>query len=166
MNTNITYTATEIRFYKPESFNMPVMILKNDSGREVGYLAPFRNYAFQVSATFDGCGDLGSSKVIGLQNVIRSNGGGHGPSNLNWEETTWELLKGQACIALMQFASRDHAYINLNSAGYFGNQQASNGEKVWCNNLMDLFILEVVHYLNPTTRLNKLNEYLESLKAE
>lgn len=58
---------TSIRYYKGY---MPIGILTNSKGREVGYLSPFRGYSFQVSADFEGHGDFGSTQVFGLNNLL------------------------------------------------------------------------------------------------
>ena len=64
-------TFGELRMY--ENF-MPVLEIKvND--KVVGYLSPFRGSRFQVSGTFDGQGDYGSSEVVGLKNAILKNTG-------------------------------------------------------------------------------------------
>lgn len=138
----------EIKFYN-ENIKMPIGILTDENGEEVGYLSPFRNYCFQVSGTFDGQMDLGSSKVIGLGNVwnakkSRSEIGYQ--TNLNWYDTKKELLKGQAALAIMSFENYfggEYKFISSN----FGEKKLSNGETVWVNDDLDWFIEEVAIYL-------------------
>lgn len=139
-------TMNEIQFTNSK---MPIGILVDkESGDEIGFLSPFRSYKFQVSGTFDGQWDLGSSKVIGLGNVWHANksrGDGIGyQSNLTWFETKKELLKGQAALAIMGFEkSRDYQFVS----SHFGETKLSNGETVWVNNDLDYFIEEVAIYL-------------------
>ena len=138
-------TMKEIRFYGVR--NMPIGVLTDEEGNEVGFLSPFRNYKFQVSATFEGSRDLGSSKVIGLGNVWHANksrGDGIGyQSNLTWFDTKKELLKGQAALAILDFERHDYKV----SLGCFGKKVLSNGEEVWVDNDLDWFIEEVAIYL-------------------
>ena len=101
-----------------------------------GYLAPFRQYCFQVSGTKEGSGDYGSSEVIGLKHCkVSTLGEGVGfQSNNSPEEVTKELLLGQAVIAVVQYA----AY-NSNLKPFVGN--------VINNGKMSDFIDEVYNYL-------------------
>ena len=46
----------------------PVLVLSN--GEKEIFLGPFRLYKFQVSETFEGNWDLGSSQVVGLGNIL------------------------------------------------------------------------------------------------
>ena len=129
--------------------NMPVAVLEDSQGVAIGYLTPFRGYSFQVSGSLDGAGDLGSSQVIGLGNVLHVKKGEEGSqllkrSNLNWDETNRDLLKGQAALALLDFIRSEYIYVRSGSGEY----TTSYSEKVWCNDILDFFIIEVVHYLN------------------
>ena len=104
-------TFGELRMY--ENF-MPVLEIKVN-GKVVGYLAPFRGYRFQVSGTFDGDGDYGSSEVVGLKNAIlkstgTSNNSLYYRSNCNAHDTSIEMLLGLATIALAKFC-RNRNYI-------------------------------------------------------
>ena len=104
-------TFGELRMY--ENF-MPVLEIKvND--KVVGYLSPFRGYRFQVSGTFDGEGDYGSSEVIGLKNAILKSTGTSDDSlyyrsNCNAHDTSIEMLLGLATIAVAKFC-RNRNYI-------------------------------------------------------
>ena len=104
-------TFGELRMY--ENF-MPVLEIKvND--KVVGYLAPFRGYRFQVSGTFDGEGDYGSSEVVGLKNAILKSTGTSDESlyyrsNCNTHDTSIEMLLGLATIAVAKFC-RNRNYI-------------------------------------------------------
>ena len=84
-----------------------------DEGEKIrrGFLSPFRKYCFQVSGTVNGSGDFGASEVIGLKNIkIEELGYGFGhESNHNPEGVTKELFRGQAVIALAQFAAMNQA---------------------------------------------------------
>lgn len=139
-------TMKEIRFFGFR--RMPIAVLADDEGNEVAFLSPFRNYKFQVSATFEGDRDIGSSKVIGLGNVWSANksrGEGIGyQSNLTWFDTKKELLKGQAALALLDFERRHDYKVSL---GHFGKVKLSNDEEVWVNDFLDYFIEEVAIYL-------------------
>lgn len=138
-------TMKEIRFYGFRK--MPIGVFVDEEGNEVAFLSPFRNYKFQVSATFDGDRDMGSSKVIGLGNIWSANksrGDGIGyQSNLTWFDTKKELLKGQAALALLDFERHDYKV----SLGHFGKVKLSNDEEVWVDNDLDYFIEEVAIYL-------------------
>ena len=138
-------TMKEIRFYGFR--NMPIAVLIDENGNEVGYLSPFRNYKFQVSGTFEGDRDIGSSKVVGLGNIWNANksrGDGIGyQSNLTWFDTKKELLKGQAALALLDFERHDYKV----SLGSFREIKLSNDETVWVDNDLDWFIEEVAIYL-------------------
>ena len=97
-------TFGELKMY--ENF-MPVLEIKvND--KVVGYLSPFRGYRFQVSGTFDGEGDYGSSEVVGLKNAILKNTGTSDDSlyyrsNCKAHDTSIEMLLGLATIAVAKF---------------------------------------------------------------
>ena len=61
-------TITDTNNLKPyeigfDEFGMPVMCVTLKDGK-LGYITPFRDYKFQVSATPDGQWDLGSSDVV------------------------------------------------------------------------------------------------------
>lgn len=135
---------TELNF---TNTGMPVATIEYNNG-DKAYLTPFRAYKFQVSRTFEGQCDLGSSQVIGLGNVIngfeRSNFTGPAfCSNLDSNETIKELLKGQALIAMVK-ADRNHEGIDI---GDFEKVILSNGKEVFVNDTLDEFIEEVYIYL-------------------
>ena len=144
MENNIYFG--KINFYGTSK--MPIIELCIDD-KTVGYLSPFRGYKFQVSGTLEGQRDIGSSQVIGLGNVWNSRRDETNnklvSSNLSWEETRKELLKGQAMIALFQFQSFKKALIKF---AKFGKKTLSNGEEVWVNDDLDYFIKEVAIWLN------------------
>ena len=62
--TNLTSVKT-IEIMVAEG-GMPMLKLKGEGGRSLGYLTPFRGYCFQVSFTAEGNGDKGSTSVVGL----------------------------------------------------------------------------------------------------
>lgn len=160
------YICKEIMFHE---CGMPILVIENTvatSDRkgnpyyDKGYLSPFRKYCFQVSSDVEGNGDMGSSKVIGLNNVLNLKVENHEVVRPDQFEMNFNLLKGQALVAIMDFVRNEGVDIKNN---VFGSVQLSNGEKVWINSILDQFIYEVIHYLKPSERLNKLEEYLESL---
>lgn len=98
-------TFGELRMYELH----PVLEIKvND--KVVGYLAPFRGYRFQVSGTFDGEDDYGSSEVVGLKNAILKSTGTSDDSLHYAHDTSIEMLLGLATIALAKFC-RNRNYI-------------------------------------------------------
>ena len=135
-----------IKFGEMELVNgipvMEVFIKSSDDDKILtkGYLAPFRQYCFQVSGTKDGSGDHGSSDVIGLKHcMIPTLGEGIGfQSNNSPEGVTKELLLGQAAIAVVQYA----AY-NINFEPVVGNITGRLHE----GKQMRDFIDEVYNYL-------------------
>ncbi|MCM1213984.1 MAG: hypothetical protein NC548_05640 [Lachnospiraceae bacterium] len=155
-----TISISEIRFYEDSRDKIPVAILVDETGKAVGYLAPFRAYAFQVSSTFEGTGCLGSSEVFGLKNVIHSASGSviKNPenrkgyqSNMSWTETTEMLLRGAALIAIQDFAERNDAAIQLSDGKYDENRVLSNGRYLrnFLPSKLDQFIMETINWLAP-----------------
>lgn len=71
------------------------------------YLSPFRGYRFQVSGTFDGHGDYGSTEVVGLGNVLHAKftrvDGFSGKSNLPADKMGREMLLWGMSYAVMKF---------------------------------------------------------------
>ena len=95
---------TSIRYYKGY---MPIGILTNSRGVEVGYLSPFRAYSFQVSSTFEGQGCEGASQVFGLNNLLDGRLGternlGY-QSNLRMDTVKVYLLEQAAMDAIRSF---------------------------------------------------------------
>jgi hypothetical protein len=145
-----TATISEIRRHE---CGMPIAVLVNENGDEIGFLSPFRGYSFQVSGDFEGHGDMGSSRVIGLANVLTAELPKQiAPSNLYWEETKKELLKGQAMLALYNFGKYAGVTVDTYTSELSGNKVLSDGRKVWCNDALDLFIEEVCIYVASTIR--------------
>lgn len=144
MENNIYFG--KINFYGTSK--MPIIELCIDD-KTVGYLSPFRGYSFQVSETLNGHRDMGSSQVIGLGNIWKSRRDETNnklvSSNLSWDETKKEILKGQAMIALSQFQTLKKALIKY---GRFGKKILSTEEEVWVNDDLDYFIEEVAIWLN------------------
>ena len=65
----------KLEFAHVEEKRIPVMsitITDEDGNNKIGYLSPFRGYAFQVSYTKDGSGSYNASPVIGFGNVIKA----------------------------------------------------------------------------------------------
>lgn len=129
--------------------NMPIATIEYNDG-SVGYLSPFRAYKFQVSKTFDGQYDMGSSEVVGLRNIVEgfdfpnknSNYTGYA-SNVNLIGFVKEMLKGQAMLALMKSNRKGEPF----DMGKFDRVELSNGESVFINNDLDEYIEEVYIYL-------------------
>ena len=99
-------TLSSIRYYKGY---MPIGILTNSKGMEVGYLSPFRGYSFQVSATFEGHSDLGSTQVFGLNNLLDARFGterniGY-QSNLRMDSVKLYMLELAAKEAVNKFCA-------------------------------------------------------------
>lgn len=149
MNTNAnnidttmrTITLGEIQYYNE---TMPVIeVLVND--KVMGYLSPFRKYAFQVSKTFEGEWDLGSTRVFGLNNLMNCtiDESKCGPSNLNWVdgEAQEYLLQCAALMALQKF-SKGKMAINLGKTIWDDPEDG----KCYENNLAR-YISRVVKYL-------------------
>lgn len=103
MKTNNMYYAKGIKFTEGR---MPILVLTN-SEKNI-YLSPFRGYKFQVSNSFDGDWDLGSSRVVGLGNIIsetlRMKGGVYSSnlSKVNTEKYIFELMAKEAIEEAMR----------------------------------------------------------------
>lgn len=98
-----TITLSSIRYNR----NRPVGILTDESGREVGYLSPFRGYSFQVSETFDEDGSLGATEVFGLNNLLDARLGTErrlgSQSNLRMDSVKLYMLELAAKEAVNKF---------------------------------------------------------------
>lgn len=105
---------------------------------EMYFLAPFRNYKFQVSGSPTGNGDYGSGQVVNLHNIISVFSATTTPqfSNVAWGDKNekgniiHEVMKGLANNALMQF-------INITFRGYDGYKL--DIESYTANDLDDMF---------------------------
>ena len=149
---------SEIRFYQD---SIPIAVIVDaETQEEVGYLSPFRGYRFQVSQTFDGCGDLGSSDVVGLNKILHCNApkdlGEFGyNSNLGWEDTCIEFLMGQALVALSKFSSYphgEHYAVDVFSSSCKENRALRNGryvKNILLATKLDQFIGETICWLYP-----------------
>lgn len=128
-------TWGELKMY--ENF-MPVLEIKVDD-IVVGYLSPFRGYRFQVSATFDGQCDYGSSEVIGLKNAILKSKGisaesRYYRSSCNAHNTSIEMLLGLATIAVTKFCrNRDYIMPDINRV----DEHVLNDFIEACYNMLD-----------------------------
>lgn len=150
------YAISEINFYNGE---MPIAtIIDKITSKPVGYLGPFRGYKFQISATFEGSRNKGSSKVVGLGNVWTMNMGERNIfslSNCDWVETKLELLKGLAMIAIDHLCVHDDA-VFLNPIHEY---TYSNGSKYWALGMLDHFINEVGIYLDKKIGTNFMDSH-------
>lgn len=93
---------------------MPVIKIETEDGDDF-YLSPFRAYKFQVSGTFEGGGDYGSSMVVGLSNCIVDyfaicNGEIGRQSNCSEQRISKEILRGQAALAIMDFCRIENVH--------------------------------------------------------
>lgn len=144
-----TITISEIRSYH----GMPIAILVDESGEEVGYLSPFRKYSFQVSGTFEGQGDMGSTRVVGLMNILGSTSDVNQPANCGWDETRRELLKGMASMAIMQFCG-NHGYVYRDQYWNKSKMTPMICGMVPSNKLtkmLDVYSMDVMLYLDPNS---------------
>lgn len=85
-----------------------VEIINKETGKAVGYLSAFRDYKFQVSGTWEGESDQGSTPVFGLQTfrTVRQ----EGRSNLNNVETKKFIIEACAKVAIMNFTNRRNVF--------------------------------------------------------
>lgn len=95
---------------KMHESGIPVGILTDDDGVEVGYLTPFRGYSFQVSNTFNGQGSAGTTPVFGLNRLLDARLGtdksvGY-QSNLGNGSTKAFLMKTAALYAISDFVQK------------------------------------------------------------
>lgn len=92
-----------------------IPVLKLAEGK---FLSPFRGYSFQVSGDEEGHGDRGSSKVLGLGNVIQTKlvrgqlNSSLYASNLASDELPREIFRLMALDAIFQsnFRKEDFEY--------------------------------------------------------
>lgn len=102
-----------------EIIHMPILnvacVTMDEREAEIisGFLSPFRGYKFQVSATYDGQNDLGSSDVVGLANLRILSKGKDTPtastvSNCSIEGINKIILSGLMLDALTDFLGYPH----------------------------------------------------------
>jgi hypothetical protein len=89
-------------------------------GEEVGWLAPFRGYKFQVSGSKEGSGDMGSSQVVGLKNLdaldtrmAAPNNRSIYSSNLRWGLPDEGSDEDSTVKTYVYFLMALHAVVNL-----------------------------------------------------
>ena len=102
----------------------------------VGYLAPFRHYCFQCSGTIDGAGDLGSSPIIQLEDVIDANS----------REASLVILKGLAMLALGRMARGFKSHIDLGGMMKVP-AEVEESEDEWYSDKLEVYIDKVYTYL-------------------
>lgn len=118
-----------------EDNDMPqIEVMFNDM--TVGYLAPFRHYCFQVSGTVDGAGDLGSSPIIQLEDVVDANS----------REASLVILKGLAMLALSRMARGFKSHIDLGGMMKVPAEDEETGEE-WFTDKLEVYIDKVYRYL-------------------
>lgn len=162
MKTTINFGISEIRFYNTGAFKMPIATLKtlDEKKRTVGYLSPFRNYCFQVSGSFSGECDMGSTPVMGLLNVINAQPPkSHQACNLDWPETIQYMMKSLATMACIERATRqlyrdddvdgfvDLKYVDRRADADHATLSDGRKAKSWFPTMMDIFVLETLRYL-------------------
>lgn len=162
MEKTTKFEISEIRYYCTGAFKMPIGVLKtaDEKKQVVGYLSPFRNYAFQVSDTFKGEGDRGSTPVMGLLNIIGAvPPAEHQACNLTWPETIQYMMKSLATMACIERQARqlyDHEAENpfiplkyVDTRATTEEMKLSDGRrpKNYFATKMDVYILEVLRYL-------------------
>ena len=131
MNKN-AITLGEIVY--SDSNNMPQ--LEVVFGKVVGYLTPFRHYCFQVSATIDGDGDMGSSPIVRLDEVV----------NYLEDGTDKAVLKGLAMLALSRVARGFKTYVDLGGLMKIPAEDEESEDK-WYNDKLEAYIDKAYTYL-------------------
>lgn len=117
-----------------DSNNMPQLeVMLN--GTTVGYLTPFRHYCFQVSDTIDGDGDMGSSPVVRLDEVV----------NYLEDGTDKAVLKGLAMLALSHVARGFKSYIDIGGMTKVPAEEESKDK--WYADKLEMYIDKVYTYL-------------------
>lgn len=118
-----------------ERYEMPQLeVMLN--GTTVGYLSPFRHYCFQVSDTIDGDGDMGSSPVVRLDEVVYYLEDG----------TDKAVLKGLAMLALSYVARGFKSYIDIGGMMKVPAEDSSSKD-MWYNDVLEMYIDKVYTYL-------------------
>ena len=104
--------------------------------RLLGYLTPFRHYCFQISRTIDGEGDMGSSPIVRLDEVV----------NYLEDGTDKAVLKGLAMLALGRLARGFKYYIDLGGMTKVPAEDEES-EDEWYNDKLEVYIDKVYTYL-------------------
>lgn len=102
----------------------------------VGYLTPFRHYCFQVSNTINGEGDIGSSPIVRLDEIV----------NYLEDGTDKAVLKGLAMLALSRVARGFKSYIDLGGMTKVPAEDEES-EDEWYNDILEVYIDKVYTYL-------------------
>lgn len=102
----------------------------------VGYLAPFRHYCFQVSNTINGEGDMGSSPIVRLDEIV----------DYLEDGTDKAVLKGLAMLALNRVARGFKSYIDLGGMTKVPAEDEES-EDEWYNDKLEVYIDKVYTYL-------------------
>ena len=102
----------------------------------VGYLTPFRHYCFQVSNTINGEGDMGSSPIVRLDEIV----------NYLEDGTDKAVLKGLAMLALNRVARGFKSYIDLGGITKVPAEDEES-EDEWYNDILEVYIDKVYTYL-------------------
>ena len=118
-----------------DSNNMPQLEVMF-GGTVVGYLTPFRHYCFQVSDTIDGDGDMGSSPIVRLDEVVYYLEDG----------TDKAVLKGLAMLALNSVARGFKSYIDIGGLMKIPAEDEESKD-MWYNDVLEMYIDKVYTYL-------------------
>lgn len=97
----------QVMFGKYYCYGVPCIEIITPDGNKY-YLSAFRRYCFQISCTYNGSGNAGSTPVFGLETlstIVQK-----GSSNLNQENTVKFIISAVAMDAIQEFC---------NSYGYF-----------------------------------------------
>ena len=112
-NNNYIITLGKITFEGRSKIpTLEIIVKEKDSARivETGYLTPFRGYSFQVSGTREGHWDRGASSVIAFyKDVFQS------LSQYKTYAVLNPVLKGQAMIAITEYATREFIIRDVNN---------------------------------------------------
>lgn len=113
--------SDEIKMYEGRIPVMQLDVINEDDGsieEGVGFLAPFHGYSFQVSKTFEGEYDMGSTAVVGLGHITdMSNSyrtGWQYRSNLDNEGRIQEIIRWGMCAAILDFCYKTRSYTTKN----------------------------------------------------
>ena len=153
------FEVTEARFGEVSLvYGMPVIEIIIPRGGDntpdddrVGYLAPFRGYKFQVSATPDGQGDCGSTTVIGLGHLRGVMSARDENDHTHWafrsnrkpKGILEEVVAAYAVVAIEKFCHDNLAFCprELSVGGVLSDQNWTKFILACCQMIIDLSTL-------------------------
>lgn len=165
MNNNYIITLGAITFEGRTGIpTMEILVKEKDTDRIVDtkYLAPFRGYAFQVSGTRNGEWDCGSSSPMAYNDGNKIHGYGTILKDLtqyNNYAVLNPILKGQAMIALVEFASREFIIRDKNSEDGLTEIHPALGFRAGNNAQLDRFIGESIKWIGLGDNIKENCEY-------